>query len=146
MKKTLAIFVLSVGLLPAVSSAGLIRIQGESRLPGAYSSWEVVGHNTNGNGYLQTFEVTQFSGITVLGHHFSDLTRFVFNLENDSLRRMRVADANGNLLSLLPRSFQVSVEQGAVGVPEPSPLVLIGLGLLGLALSRRRRPAPPAGS
>ena len=146
MKKTLAILIITAGLLPAMASASLIRIQGESYLPGAYSSWEVVGHNTDGNGYLRTFEVTEFSGITILGYEFSELFRFVFNLENDTLRSMRVADGNGHQIFLLPHAFRISIEDVPVGVPEPGALVLIGLGLIGLAFRRRRgEPAPATG-
>jgi hypothetical protein len=146
MKKILAILVVAVGLLPVVASAGLIRIKGESYLPGAYSSWEVVGHNTDGNGYLRTFEVTEFSGITILGYEFPDLFRFVFNLENDTLRLMKVADGQGHQIFLLAHAFRISIEDVPVGVPEPGALGLIGLGLIGLAFRRRRREPATAGT
>jgi hypothetical protein len=139
MKKTLAILIIAAGLLPAIASASLIRIQGESFLPGVYSSWEVVGHNTNGDGHLRTFEVTEFSGITILGFEFRDLYRFVFNLESDTLSFMKVANGHGHHLLLIPQMFRISIEDMPVGVPEPRALVLIGLVLIGLAFRRRRR-------
>ncbi len=140
MKKTLAIFVIALGLLPVAASASLIRITGQSYVSGLYSSWEVVGHNANGDGYLRTFEVTEFSGITILGYEFTELFRFVFDLDENSLRVLKVADAHGHSLRLPSQIFHISVEDAPTGIPEPGALLLIGAGLIGLAF-RRRRPA-----
>ncbi len=137
MKKTLAIFVIALGLLPVAASASLIRITGHSYLPGLYSSLEVVGYNSNNDAYLSTSEVTSFSGFEFLGFEFNELIRFVFDLDDDALRRLVVASEHGHYLPLSPHKFWVSIEGAPTGIPEPGALLLLGAGLIGLAFRRR---------